>query len=99
MHWPSDISIRQKLQGIVMVTCAAALLVATIVFTFYDRVTSLRAKTQDLIVSAQMIGSISTAALTFHDPRSAQEILSSAPAGQPARCACIYRASRKVSDF
>jgi len=96
MHWPSDISIRQKLQGIVMVTCAAALLVATIVFTFYDRVTSLRAKTQDLIVSAQMIGSISTAALTFHDPRSAQEILSALQAKQHVINACIYDSDRKV---
>jgi len=96
MHWPGDISIRQKLQGIVMVTCTAALLVATIVFTFYDRATSLRAKTEDLIVSAEMIGSNSTAALTFHDPGSAREILSALQAKQHVINACIYDSDGKV---
>ena len=43
-----DLSIQQKLQTIVMVTSAAALLVASVVFTIYDRSTFLRAKTQDL---------------------------------------------------
>ena len=58
-----DLSIRKKLQGIVMVTSAAALLVASVVFTLYDRSTFLFAKTQDLRASAQMVGSNSTAAL------------------------------------
>ena len=46
-----DLSIRQKLQTIVMVTSAVALLVASVVFTLYDRSTFLRAKTQDLSAS------------------------------------------------
>ena len=62
-----DLSIRKKLQGIVMVTSAAALLVASVVFTLYDRSTFLFAKTQDLRASAQMVGSNSTAALSFGD--------------------------------
>src|SRR6202165_2425895 len=96
MHWSRDISIRQKLQAIVMVTCAVALVVATVVFTFYDRATSLRAKTQDLIVAAEMIGSNSTAALTFHDPGSAHEILSALHAKQHVINACIYDSDGKV---
>jgi two-component system, sensor histidine kinase and response regulator len=96
MHWRRDLSIRQKLQGIVMVTCGTALVVATVVFTFYDRATSLRAKTQDLAVSAEMIGSISTAALTFHDPGSAREILSALQAKQHVINACIYDSDGKV---
>src|SRR6202140_3153825 len=96
MYWPRDTSIRQKLQGIVMVTCAAALVEATVVFTFYDRATSLRAKTQDLIVSAEIIGSNSTAALTFHDPGSAREILSALQAKQHVINACIYDSDGKV---
>ena len=62
-----DLSIRKKLQGIVMVTSAAALLVASVVFTLYDRSTFLFAKKQDLRASAQMVGSNSTAALSFGD--------------------------------
>jgi Periplasmic sensor domain len=96
MDWSRDISIRQKLQAIVMVTCAAALVITTVVFTFYDRATSLRAKTQDLFVSAEMIGSNSTAALAFHDPGSAREILHALQAKQHVINACIYDSDGKV---
>jgi hypothetical protein len=62
-----DLSIRQKLQSIVMITSAVALLVASVAFTLYDRSTFIRAKTQDLNASAKMVGSNSTAALSFGD--------------------------------
>ena len=69
MRWYQDLSIPTKLRAIVMVTCGAALVVAAVLFTLYDRATFLREKTQDLIASAKMIGSNSTAALSFHDTR------------------------------
>ena len=83
-------SIRQKLQAIVMVTSAAALLVASVAFTLYDRSTFLRGKTQDLAAVAKMIGSNSTAAVTFGDARSAAEILSALQTQQNVIRACIY---------
>ena len=70
-----DLSIRHKLQGIALLTSGVALLIASAVFTLYDRQTFLREKAEDLSVSAQMIGSNSTAALSFGDAKSAQEIL------------------------
>ena len=79
-----------------MVTCGAALVVAAVIFTLYDRATFLRAKTQDLTVSATMIGSNSTAALTFRDPSSAQEILSALQAKPHVVNACIYDSDGKV---
>jgi len=85
-----DLSIRQKLQMIVMVTSAVALLVASVVFTLYDRSTFLRAKTQDLSAVATMIGSNSTAALSFGDAKSAREILAALRAKQNVINACIY---------
>ena len=85
-----DLSIRKKLQGIVMVTSAAALLVASVVFTLYDRSTFLFAKTQDLRASAQMVGSNSTAALSFGDAEAGREILSALQAKQNVIHACIY---------
>src|SRR5580658_4168386 len=85
-----DLSIRHKLQGIVMVTSAVALLVASAVFTLYDRSTFLRAKTQDLNASARMVGSNSTAALSFGDAKSAREVLSALHAKQNVINACIY---------
>jgi hypothetical protein len=96
MDWSRDISIRQKQRAIAMVTRAAALVITTVVFTFYDRATSLRAKTQDLIVSAEIIGSSSTAALAFHDPGSAREILHALQAKQHVINACIYDSDGKV---
>src|ERR1700719_538833 len=91
-----DFSIQQKVQTIVMVTSAVALLVASIVFTLYDRSTFLRAKTQDLSASAKMIGSNSMAALSFTDSKSAKEILTALRAKPNVNHACIYDKDGRV---
>jgi len=85
-----DISIRHKLQGIVLAACAVALLVASTAFTIYDRTSFLQAKTADLVAAAKMTGSNSTAALAFRDAKSAREILSALQARQHVMNACIY---------
>src|SRR5260370_25945440 len=90
MRWYRDISIRHKLQGMVIIACVVALFVASVAFTIYDRTTFLRSKTADLIASAEMIGSNSTAALTFNDSKSARELLSALHAKQHVTNACIY---------
>lgn len=91
-----DIPIRYKLQGMVVIACSVALFVASAVFTVYDRTTFLRAKTADLIASAKMVGSNSTAALTFHDSGSARETLGALQAKQHVADACIYDSTGKV---
>jgi PAS domain S-box-containing protein len=91
-----DMSIHYKLQGIALGACGVALIVASAVFTLYDRTTFLRAKAAELIVAAKMIGSNSTAALTFHDTKSAREILSALQAKQHIVYACIYDSDGKV---
>jgi PAS domain S-box-containing protein len=91
-----DLSIRQKLQTIVMVTSGVALLVASVGFTLYDRSTFLRAKTQDLSAAAKMVGSNSTAALSFGDAKSAKEVLSALQAKQNVINACIYSKDGRV---
>src|ERR1700688_174260 len=96
MRLYQDFSIRQKVQSIVMVTSGVALLVASVVFTLYDRSTFLRAKTQDLSASARMVGSNSTAALSFGDAKSAGEILSALQAKQNVTNACIYNKNGRV---
>jgi hypothetical protein len=85
-----DLTIRQKLQGIVMASCGVALVVASVAITFYDQTPFLHAKREDLVASAKMIGSNSTAALTFHAARSAREVLSALQAKPQIRIACIY---------
>ena len=96
MRWYRDISIRQKLQGMVIIAGGGALLVASAAFTIYDRTTFLQAKTNDLIASADMIGSNSTAALIFHDSKSGQEILSALKVRPHVIHACIYDSDGKV---
>jgi PAS domain S-box-containing protein len=91
-----NLSIRQKLQAVVMVTSAAALLVASVVFTLYDRSTFLRAKTQDLSAAAKMVGSNSTAALSFGDVNSAREILAALRVKTNVIRACIYNKDGRV---
>jgi len=91
-----DISIRYKLQGMVVIACGVALFLASAAFTVYDRTTFLRAKTADLIASAKMVGSNSTAALTFHDPTAGREILGSLQAKEHVSHACIYDSNGKV---
>jgi uncharacterized membrane protein affecting hemolysin expression len=91
-----DLSIRHKLQAIVITACGVALVVAAAVFTLYDRTTFLRAKTDDLIASAKMIGSNSTAALAFNDPYSARETLTALQAQPDIMNACIYNSAGKV---
>jgi len=90
MQWYLDLSIRRKVQTIVMVTSAAALLVASVVFTLYDRSTFLLAKTQDVSTLAKIIGSNSTAALSFADAKSAREILAALRAEPNVTHARIY---------
>jgi PAS domain S-box-containing protein len=85
-----DLSIQRKLQSIVMITSGVALLVASVVFTLYDRSSSIRAKTQDLEASAKVVGSNSTAALSFGDAKSAKEVLAALQAKQDVIKACTY---------
>src|SRR5437899_1428055 len=91
-----DLSIQKKLQGIVLVTGCAALLVSSVTFSIYDRATFLRARTDDLMASAEMIGSNSTAALAFRDVNSAREILKALHAQPSVMRAYIYGKDGKV---
>jgi len=91
-----DLSIRLKLQVIVMAACVVALLVAAVVFTLYDRSTFLQEKTQDLSASARMVGSNSTAALSFGDVQTATEVLSALQAKPDVINACIYNKDGRV---
>jgi PAS domain S-box-containing protein len=96
MYSYRNLSIRQKLQGIVVITCATALFVASVLFTLYDRDSARRAKVQDLNATAKMVGSNTTAALTFGDPKSAREILGALEAQQHVMDACVYDKQGKV---
>ena len=92
----SRYSIRRKITELVLVTCAVAVLVACGVFAAYDIVSSRAALAHDLTTIAQIIGSNSTAALSFDDPQSASEILSSLSSKPHIVEACIYKSDGSV---
>ena len=91
-----DLSIRTKLQGILVVTSGVALLVASVAFTLYDRATFVRAKKDDLSAAARMVGVNSTAALAFGDSKAAGEVLTALQAKQHVTNACIYDKDGRV---
>ena len=86
-----DIPIKQKLMIVVMVTTAAALLLAGIGIVAADSLLFRRYLQRDLSALAQMTAENSTAALAFSDPQSASETLAALRARPHLVTACIYR--------
>jgi signal transduction histidine kinase/CheY-like chemotaxis protein len=85
-----DISIKRKLTLIIMLISVIALLIAFASFVAYEQVASRRALMNDLASEADMIGNISTAALTFDDQATATETLTALRADPNIMSACIY---------
>ena len=96
MMLSSGFSIRRKITELVLVTCAVAVLVACGVFAVYDILSSRAALARDLTTVAQITGSNSTAALSFDDAQSANEILSSLGSKPHIVEACIYKRDGSV---
>src|SRR5271170_1009046 len=84
-----DASIRQKVTRIVLLASSAAVLVACTVFAVYDITTFRRAMERDLTAVAEIVGSNTTAALTFGDAQSARETLRSLSVKPHILEACI----------
>jgi signal transduction histidine kinase/DNA-binding response OmpR family regulator len=91
----NDLSIKRKLTLIMMLTGIIALVLSCASFIVYDQSFSRRAMVQDLSSLAEVIGSNSTAAITFNDPDSATEILAALSARPQITAACIYNIKGK----
>ena len=70
-----NLSIRRKLTLIVMITTCTAILLACLAFLAFDIHTERQFRARDLETLAKVLGSNSTAALTFNDPAAAREVL------------------------
>ena len=70
-----DISIRRKLTAIIMLTTVIVLFLASAAFITSELVAFRRSMVEGLATLAEVIGTNSTAALTFEDPEAAQETL------------------------
>jgi len=91
-----QLSIKQKLQGIIMLTVATALAVACSALLVDEAVTVRAAMKSRLQLLAGMIAANSTAALSFHDAGSAKELLQGLRAQPAVIAAALYLADREV---
>ncbi|MHB8655160.1 MAG: response regulator [Terriglobia bacterium] len=91
-----DLSIKRKLQAIILFTTGLALLLSSAAFVTYDLVTFRGTMKSDLSTLADLIGTDSTAALTFNDPNTARDILQGLKAQPHIVSACIYSGDGKV---
>jgi signal transduction histidine kinase/DNA-binding response OmpR family regulator len=90
-----NLPIERKLRLIIMFTVTVALLLACGAVLTYDQIVSRAQMQNDLEVLADIVGSNCTAALTFSDRRSAEEVLSGLKAKQHIVDAFIYGENRK----
>jgi signal transduction histidine kinase len=92
----SKLSIKQKLQAIMMAEVVTVLLLSCGAFATYDLVVARNSLRADLESVAEIVGSDSTAALSFEDQKSAEELLSGLRAKRHLVVACLYSADRKL---
>jgi hypothetical protein len=88
-----DIPIKQKLMVIIMATTAAALLLSGIGIVVLDSILFRASMQRDLSALARIVAENSTGALSFEDPRAAEETLAALKARPHLVAACIYRAT------
>ncbi len=86
-----DIPIKQKLTVIIMLSVAAALLLAGVGVVIFDSIVFRAGLKRDLSTLAQITAENSTAALAFNDARSATDTLAALRARAHLVSACIYR--------
>ena len=85
-----NISIKNKITLITMLTCMIVLLLLLISFTILEFTISRTALVENVATLAEVIGTNSTAALTFNDQKSAEATLSALSAESEIVSAAIY---------
>jgi two-component system sensor histidine kinase/response regulator len=85
-----NLAVRLKLRLIIMLTVGSALVLACTAMVAYDQIVARTDMRNDATVLAEIVGSNSTAALTFRDRRAAEELLSGLKAKQHLVAAILY---------
>jgi signal transduction histidine kinase/CheY-like chemotaxis protein len=91
-----NLPIRQKLRLIIMATVATALILACAAFLVYDQIALRNSLLASTAVTAEMIGSNSTGALSFGDQKAASELLSTLRAQRSMVAAALYSADGQL---
>src|SRR5208282_1455035 len=90
MHHFGDLSIRRKLTILFMAISGFTALAVSCPMAIYEVVKFKQTVAQNLAVVGDVLAGNSTAALTFHDAESAQEVLRALRAEPNVTMACIY---------
>jgi len=96
MSFLKNISIRDKLNRIIMLTTSAALLLAALGFCLYDLLAFRNTQARELASVAEIIGAHSTAALQFQDPASGRETLETLRVDPRVVSAGLYTQEDKI---
>src|ERR1043166_2130273 len=91
-----DTPIKRKLTLLILLTTSFALIFMGSALITYEVVTFRRTLAANMSVLARIVGSNTTAALAFEDPKNAQEILSALSAERQITAAAIYDDTGKV---
>ncbi|MGD1091685.1 MAG: ATP-binding protein [Bryobacteraceae bacterium] len=90
-----NLPVKDKLRLIIMSTVGAALVVACSAVLGYEQIEFREDMRNDLAVLAKILGSNSTAALTFHDQLAGEELLSGLKAKEHIVAAVIYSTDQR----
>ena len=89
-------SIRGKLTRIILISCGLAVVSACAIFAIYDIRVARQSRLQAVTTLAEITGTNSAAALTFHDEQAAREILRSLRADKRLTHAALYTPEETV---
>lgn len=93
---PKHQSIRGKLTRIILISCGLAVVSACAIFATYDISMVRQSRLRSVSTLAEITGTNSTAALTFHDEQSGKEILRSLRADKQVTHAALYTPEETV---
>src|SRR5262249_36022727 len=93
------LSIKQKLTLIIMTVTTVALFLILVGFVGYEFFTFRQKMRHDLSTQAQMVGGLSTAALTYDDIAEAQRILAALANREHVATAAIYKGNTLFARY
>jgi two-component system sensor histidine kinase/response regulator len=90
-NWVRDLSLAHKIVAVIMGVSSTAVLLACLVLLVYDTTIARTSLTRDIGVLADVVGTTSTAAVSFSDARTATETLGAVAVNRNVRFAAILR--------
>src|SRR5438270_3595755 len=94
-----NISLSGKVTSIIMATSSVAILLACVAVGAYDMLDARRSMGAHASLLAEIIGGNSAAALTFNDPKAAEDVLLALRAEPHVISACVFDARQRPFAF